>query len=96
MAKLMHRNQYAKRNDKSCQIPEHAQHITFRQIVLKTNSSRQAKTGTAMVAVSGLAENAQVLTGAIGTLVDGTAVRFTGAAPARPAVAPASAPASAR
>ena len=27
-------NQYAKRNDKSRQIPEHAQHITFRQIVL--------------------------------------------------------------
>ncbi|EJK92655.1 hypothetical protein UUU_06410 [Klebsiella pneumoniae subsp. pneumoniae DSM 30104 = JCM 1662 = NBRC 14940] len=52
MAKLMHRNQYAKRNDKSRQIPEHAQHITFRQIVLKTNSSRQAKTGTAAVRLS--------------------------------------------
>ena len=58
--------------------------------------ARGESAGTAMVAVSGLAENAQVLTGAIGTLVDGTAVRFTGAAPARPAVAPASAPASAR
>jgi hypothetical protein len=52
MAKLMHGNQYAQRNDKSCQIPENAQHKTFRQIVLKTNNSRQANTGTAAVRLS--------------------------------------------
>jgi RND family efflux transporter MFP subunit len=45
--------------------------------------------GQAVVAVSGLADNAQVVTGAVGALVEGTAVRFT--AP-RPAAGPASAP----
>ena len=63
--------------------------------------ARGESAGTAMVAVSGLAENAQVLTGAIGTLVDGTAVRFTAAAPAGPSAAattasPAAGTASAR
>lgn len=66
-----------------------------------TVGARGESGGTTMVAVSGLAENAQVLTGAVGTLVDGTAVRFTPAAPAKPAAAvnaglPAASPASAR
>ena len=38
--------------------------------------------GAAMVAVSGLPEDAVVVTGAVGTLLEGTAVRFTAARPA--------------
>jgi multidrug efflux system membrane fusion protein len=63
-----------------------------------TPGARGDWAGTSMVAVSGLAENAQVVTGAIGTLVEGTAVRFTGA-PAAASLAsamPASSPAPAR
>lgn len=63
-----------------------------------TPGARGDWAGTSMVAVSGLAENAQVVTGAIGTLVEGTAVRFTGAPAAAPLASamPASSPAPAR
>ncbi len=57
MAELVHGDQYAKRNNKSGQIPENAQHKTFRQIVLKTNNSRQANTGTAAVRLSMRSKN---------------------------------------
>ena len=52
MAKFMHRDQNTKRNNERRQIPENAQHKTFRQIVLKTSSNRQANTGTAAVRLS--------------------------------------------
>jgi RND family efflux transporter MFP subunit len=59
--------------------------------------------GEAMVAVTGLAENAVVVTGAVGTLREGTAVKFTALNPAvaalpgtTPAASPTSAPALAR
>ena len=63
-----------------------------------TPGARGDWAGTSMVAVSGLAENAQVVTGAIGTLVEGTAVRFTAAPAAAPLAAamPDSSPAPAR
>jgi len=63
-----------------------------------TPGARGDWAGTSMVAVSGLAENAQVVTGSIGTLVEGTAVRFTGAPAAAPLASamPASSPAPAR
>lgn len=48
--------------------------------------------GQAMVAVAGVAENATVLAGTVGTLREGTAVKFTTPA-ASPATPPASAPA---
>jgi RND family efflux transporter MFP subunit len=44
--------------------------------------------GEAMVAVTGLAENALVVTGAVGTLREGTAVKFTALKPAVAASAP--------
>jgi len=60
-----------------------------------TPGARGESAGTPMVAVTGLADNTRVVTGAVGTLVEGTAVRFTSAAPARPAsAASAAAPAS--
>ncbi|MGA0569570.1 efflux RND transporter periplasmic adaptor subunit [Variovorax sp. VNK109] len=51
--------------------------------------ARGAAGGEAMVAVTGLQENTEVLAGGVGTLREGTAVKFTapGAAPAAPAVA---------
>lgn len=52
--------------------------------------------GTAMVAVSGVPENAVVVAGAVGTLLEGTTVRFTAAAPVGVASSAASAPAAAR
>ncbi|HWS05972.1 MAG TPA: efflux RND transporter periplasmic adaptor subunit [Burkholderiaceae bacterium] len=63
-----------------------------------TPGARGDWAGTSMVAVSGLAEDAQVVTGAIGTLVEGTAVRFTGAPAAAPLASamPASSPVPAR
>ncbi len=63
-----------------------------------TPGARGDWAGTSMVAVSGLAENAQVVTGAIGTLVEGTAVRFTAAPAAAPLASamPDSSPAPAR
>jgi hypothetical protein len=53
--------------------------IAHRTVV---SGARGDVAGAAMVAVSGLPEDAVVVTGAVGSLLEGTAVRFTAARPA--------------
>lgn len=71
--------------------------VTNRAVEL---GARGTADGEALVAVKGLAQGALVIRGSIGTLREGTQVRFTQMAPAQPAAAPtgpaANAPASAK